>query len=107
MPDATAVEPVAGVLRRFRHPVPAQVTMSGGCPVRVLFTWGDLRGGIVQACAGPWRTSGDWWRTGVASDWPLPPWDHDEWDVALADGGLYRIYRDRADDRWYLDAVID
>jgi protein ImuB len=107
-PDTPDVpDRAAGVLRRFRHPVPARVAVRGGCPVRVLFAWGDLRGGEVQACAGPWRTSGDWWRAGGTGDRGLPPWDHDEWDVALASGGLYRIYRDRTDGRWYLNGVID
>jgi protein ImuB len=34
-------------------------------------------------------------------------WNRDEWDVNLSDGGVYRIYRDRERDRWFVDGVID
>jgi hypothetical protein len=38
---------------------------------------------------------------------PLPPWDRDEWDVSLSDGAVYRIFEDRATDRWFIDAIVD
>jgi protein ImuB len=53
----------------------------------------------VASAAGPWRTSGEWWDP--------HHWSRDEWDVALADGGIYRIYRDRSRDRWFLDGIVD
>jgi len=31
----------------------------------------------------------------------------DYWDVELSDGGLYRIYRDRATNAWFADGVYD
>jgi hypothetical protein len=34
-------------------------------------------------------------------------WSHDEWDVALADGGMYRIFRDRETDRWFIEGIVD
>jgi len=34
-------------------------------------------------------------------------WNRDEWDVALSDGALYRIYRDRDRDRWFVDGIVD
>ncbi|MBI2834302.1 MAG: hypothetical protein HYX76_07735 [Acidobacteria bacterium] len=34
-------------------------------------------------------------------------WDRDEWDVALSDGAIYRIFRDRARDRWFVDGIVD
>ena len=34
-------------------------------------------------------------------------WDRDEWDVSLADGGVYRIFLDRQTDRWFVDAMVD
>jgi protein ImuB len=68
----------------------------------------------VKAWAGPWRSSGEWWQV---PDARLQPrfdgsltqvgWDRDEWDVALSDGALYRIYRDRDRDRWFVDGIID
>jgi hypothetical protein len=45
---------------------------------------------------------------------PIPPilpiqpsWDHDEWDVALTDGAVYRIFQDRATGGWFIDAIVD
>ena len=45
---------------------------------------------------------------------PVPPiqphavaWDRDEWDVALSDRGVYRIYRDRDTDAWFIDGIVD
>ena len=35
------------------------------------------------------------------------PWSRDEWDVALADGAVYRIFRDRTTDGWFIDGVVD
>ena len=35
------------------------------------------------------------------------PWSRDEWDVALADGAVYRIFRDRTTDGWFIDGVLD
>ena len=34
-------------------------------------------------------------------------WDRDEWDVALSDGAMYRIFRDRNTDAWFIDAIAD
>jgi protein ImuB len=105
------------VLRRFRIPVPASVAVQDGRPARVATSRHGLRCGKVEACAGPWRTSGEWWHVSEArvqvdsTGLPRPGtevgWNRDEWDVNLADGGAYRIYRDRDRDRWFIDAVID
>lgn len=35
------------------------------------------------------------------------PWSRDEWDVALADGAVYRIFRDRVSSGWFIDGVVD
>ena len=34
-------------------------------------------------------------------------WNRDEWDVALSDGAVYRIFRDRDTDGWFVDAIVD
>ena len=34
-------------------------------------------------------------------------WNRDEWDVALGDGGIYRVYRDRDRNRWFVDGIVD
>jgi len=104
--SSTADEPGIGQARephvalcRFRVPVPARVAVHAGRPVRVTTGRRGLDGGAVASAAGPWRTSGEWWRS--------EKWSRDEWDVALADGGIYRIYRDRSRDRWFLDGIVD
>ena len=34
-------------------------------------------------------------------------WNRDEWDVSLSDGGVYRIFRDRETDGWFIDGIFD
>ena len=48
----------------------------------------------------------------VPSLQPIPPilpwwWNRDEWDVALNDGAVYRIFQDRVTDAWFIDAIMD
>jgi protein ImuB len=68
-------------LRLFRPPRQAHVAIASGKPS---FVAADGIRGKVLDLAGPWRTSGDWWTP--------DPWSRDEWDIALSDGALYRIY---------------
>jgi protein ImuB len=89
---------VPQALRRCRHPVPARVAVVDGQPVRVTTDRRGFVDGPVLKRAGPWRTSGEWWQTG---------WNRDEWDVALSDGAVYRIFRDRKTDGWFIDAIAD
>ena len=96
------------VLRRFRLPITARVSIECGRPVRV--TTGEPRWGTGQivASAGPWRSSGHWWEsTDHANRSELHAWDRDEWDVALHEGGVYRIFRDRVSDRWFVEGMMD
>lgn len=81
-------------LRAIRPPRAARVQMASGQPVHVQAA--EIRGHVISS-AGPWRTSGDWWTT--------DPWARDEWDVALSDGSLYRIYCERG--CWFLDGNYD
>jgi protein ImuB len=81
-------------LRAMRPPRPARVQMAAGQPVHV---HADRVRGHVVSSAGPWRTSGDWWTT--------DPWARDEWDVALSDGALYRIYSEQG--RWFVEGSYD
>src|SRR5438552_2922464 len=55
--------------------------------------------GSVRVAAGPWSLEDGWWSAAPAS--------RDYWDVELAEGGLYRIYRDRASNKWYADGIYD
>jgi hypothetical protein len=52
------------VLRRFRLPVVARVVMAADRPARVTTDRVGIKGGDVQQCAGPWRSSGQWWSAG-------------------------------------------
>lgn len=80
--------------RYFRPPLAAQVETENGIPKHL--STRVCRGRIVRA-AGPWRSSGGWWQPGE--------WNRDEWDLALADGALYRIYR--AEAQWFLEGNYD
>ena len=88
----------AQALRRLRHPIPARVSLEHGRPVRVVTDRRGWSGGQVCWCAGPWRSSGDWWNG---------PFDYQEWDVTLSDEASYRIHEDRADSHWYIAAILD
>jgi protein ImuB len=90
---------VPGVLRRFRVPIVATVVADKGRPLRVTTARRSLAGGRVEYAAGPWRTSGHWWMPSA--------WDRDEWDVSLADGTVYRLSRDRAQERWVVEGIVD
>jgi protein ImuB len=90
-----AAGPIA--LRRLRPPRPVEVETRDGRPARVNDTAGLAA--AVETCAGPWRLSGHWWDTHA--------WAHDEWDVALSDGTLWRLSHDRLADTWSLTAVYD
>ena len=97
-------------MRRFRPPVAVRVTVERGRPVRVAIDRRGMPGGHVEQAAGPWRSSGGWWNawwlsaeTGHSST----AWDRDEWDAALSDGSVCRLFHDRITDRWFLDGILD
>ena len=94
-----SIEQPPATLRRYRPPVAVRVAVEGGRPVRVAIDRRGMPGGIVQQAAGPWRTSGEWWGT--------DRWNRDEWDVALSDGAVCRLFRDRADGGWFVEGVYD
>ena len=82
---------------RYARPAPsAQVRLKSERPITVKFqTHRNTR--EVLASAGPWRASGDWWTPS--------PWDREEWDIELSDGGLYRVFRSSRE--WFLEGVYD
>jgi protein ImuB len=91
-------------LRRFRPPLAVRVHVERGRPARVLVDRRGMPGGIVERSAGPWRTSGAWWQANARD---AQDWDRDEWDVALSDGSVCRLFRARADGKWFLEGVVD
>jgi protein ImuB len=97
--SAAAAAPAAGspallILRRFRPARAARVTLVRCQPGAVAAA--GVRGRVIDL-AGPWRGSGDWWTP--------DPWSRDEWDIALSDGGLYRLYCDPAG--WFVEGSYD
>ena len=76
--------------RYYRPAMAAQVRVKAERPVAV-------NAQPVLTAAGPWRASGDWWTAA--------PWDREEWDVELSNGGLYRVYS--ASSRWFLEGTYD
>ena len=82
-------------LRAFRPPRPARVLVQRGRPSFV--SAAGVRG-TIAACAGPWRASGDWWDVAYSRD---------EWDVALASGGVFRLFLDRLRGSWFLEGELD
>jgi protein ImuB len=91
--------PLTSALRRHRQPVPARVVVEGGRPVRLSTDRRGAGGGDIVACAGPWRVSGEWWVS--------TRYGRDEWDVAVADGAVYRMFRDLETGGWFIDALVD
>jgi len=86
------------MLRRFRPPLPAMVTVRDNQPVYISFAGGGKK---IIAHAGPWRASGDWWTANA--------WARDEWDVALDTESLHlcRIFRDVQSNRWFVEGSYD
>jgi protein ImuB len=81
-------------LRVFRPPRPAHVALAEGQPTFIAAQ--SIRGKVMDM-AGPWRTSGDWWTA--------DSWSRDEWDIALSDGTLYRLYCSPAG--WFVEGSYD
>ena len=102
MPPAAAFDPrhqeerVRLAFRIFRPALPATVRLAGQVPRHVAAP--SVTGNVTEA-AGPWHSSGDWWTT--------YGWSREEWDVALTDGGLYRIWRTTDTRDWFIDGVYD
>lgn len=83
-------------MRLFRPALHARVRLAGCAPKAV--TASCVKGNVLR-CAGPWKISGEWWTPAS--------WTREEWDVALDDGALYRIYCEVPAREWYVQAVYD
>ena len=81
-------------LRIFRPPRAARVALASGQPSFVAGGWSSRQG------AGPGRSLAHLRRL-VDAD----PWQRDEWDIALSDGALYRIYCEPAG--WFVEGSYD
>ncbi len=98
---------VTVAFRVFRPEIPARVEMHDGRPAAVIFQGAR---GEVRAAAGPWKTSGDWWRE---DDWEQEEWDLEIQFRAAASGNareewaLYRVYYDARRERWFVQGIYD
>jgi protein ImuB len=88
--------------------VSASVRAGGGAPAPVQERQAGSAGGEHP------RVASNWSIPPIQSVPPIPPilpvlpsWDCDEWDVALTDGAVYRIFQDRATGGWFIDAIVD
>ena len=98
--------PPACALRAIRPPAHASVRVDmAGAPVSLQVQDNDrflnIRG-RVQASAGPYLLSTQWWNEEAFA--------REEWDVEIASEGApaaYLIFRDPRNDTWYLAAEID
>jgi protein ImuB len=98
--------PPACALRAIRPPAHATVRVDiTGAPVSLQVQDHDrflnIRG-RVQASAGPYLLSTQWWNEEAFA--------REEWDVEIASEGAtaaYQIFRDPRNDTWYLAAEID
>ena len=99
--------PPATALRAIRPPAHARVRVDlNGAPVSLQVSDHDrflnIRG-RVQASAGPYLLSTQWWNEETFA--------REEWDVEIASEGsdpaAYLIFRDPRNDTWYLAAEID
>ena len=88
------LSPAPFAFRMYRPPRMARVTLVSGQPSFLAAE--RIRGRILER-AGPWRTCGDWWT--------IDPWSRDEWDIALSDGALYRIYCEPRG--WFVEGSYD
>jgi len=104
--SATRNQPSLG-FRMFRPPLRAVVQVDRGLPAQIS-AWDKQRSvyGKVVDVAGPWRTTGDWWRD--------DQWARDEWDVAVELGktgsqqqAVYRIYRELNNGAWFVEGNYD
>ncbi len=92
-----ASQPSRVAMRVFRPPQAVRVTCSDNQP-RMLF-WQGTRIS-VQACAGPWHSSGSWWDSNS--------WEDDLWDIVTTQPRqALRLRQDLASKVWFVVGLYD
>jgi len=112
-PQATASGSTPIVLRAIRPAEEVEVMCTRNSPE---FVRGNNICARVVSSAGPWRRQGEWWAAthsaeDSASD-VLPnnspaAYNRDYYELALADGAVYRIYCDLFTGKWFADGMYD
>jgi len=92
--ETAATHAIGLPLRRYRPPFAAKVNMEQGRPAQVFSEKGH---GEVLESLGPYRLSGNWWERDA--------WSTEEWDVEIADQGLFRI--SQRNGQWFIEGCYD
>jgi protein ImuB len=82
-------------LRRFRPPLPVRVGVGDDGSA---YVWSDGLRGEISFRSQAYPSNGDWWQADQA-------WSRIEWDIALGEGGLYRLIR--VGDEWFIEGEYD
>lgn len=82
-------------LRRFRPRLAARLEFTGDQPG---YLWSEYVNGEIAARSKGCCSSGEWWQSDLQ-------WQRTEYDVELAQGGLYRLLR--IEDAWFLEGEYD
>jgi len=110
----TAKSPVAGgatvaqvAVRAVRPPHQIEVLRTRGGALE--FVRGADFGGRVVSCAGPWRIAAAQSHVddNDSGHRKTPGTARDYYDVALEDGGVYRLLCDQRSGEWYVDGIYD
>ena len=106
--DNTAI-----VLRAIRPAEEVEVMCTRNSPE---FVRGNNICARVVSAAGPWRRQGEWWAAAQYSGDSASPilsnnlsavYNRDYYELALADGAVYRIYCDLSSGKWFADGIYD
>lgn len=83
-------------LRLFRPPVAARVRLQQHLPEYVT---SHVAIGTILRASGPWRSSGEWWTPSR--------WATEEWDIALENRVVYRLFQELQTRQWFLRGMYD
>jgi protein ImuB len=100
MPPVVEKKEIRLAIRVLRPMIELDVIEEETKPIAVRSLSGrtEIRGS-VRVASGPWRIEEGWWsEESIARDY---------WDVELSDGGVYRIFHDSLNNRWFADGIYD
>jgi nucleotidyltransferase/DNA polymerase involved in DNA repair len=112
-PAAMASDSTAIVLRAIRPAEEVEVMWTRNSPE---FVRGNNICAQVVSSAGPWRRQGEWWAAAQISEDSASyalrnnspaAYNRDYYELALADGAVYRIYCDLSTGKWFADGIYD